>query len=93
MPTNGGNHSYSSSIPAPGSQLPGHQFVIDCQFPDVPREVPRILGIGGDVLRQLTIRFDGTPRLPIAPYGHVFIEVRSRTAKTPVRKRKPGSRK
>jgi hypothetical protein len=55
--------------------LPGHRFVIDCQFPDVPDTVPPVLGIGGDVLRHLQIRFDGSPQLPHAPFGFVLIEV------------------
>lgn len=55
--------------------LPGRGFVFDCQFPDVPGNVPAVLGIGGDVLRQLTITLDGTPSPPHAPYGFVRIDL------------------
>jgi hypothetical protein len=54
--------------------LPGLWFVFDCQFPDIPSNVPAVLGIGGDVLRHLTITFDGSPNPPHAPYGFVRID-------------------
>jgi hypothetical protein len=66
---------YRNTIEIEFPRLPGRQFVFDCQFPDVPATVPPVLGIGGDVLRQLLIRFDGTPRLPHAAYGCVLIDV------------------
>jgi hypothetical protein len=55
--------------------IPGLWFVFDCQFPDVPSNVPPVLGIGGDVLRYLTIAFDGGPNSPQAPYGFVRINL------------------
>jgi hypothetical protein len=58
-------------------QLPGRTFVIDCEFRAGTDNVPAVLGIGGNVLRQLDIRFDGRPRPPHAPYGFVVIEVQT----------------
>lgn len=57
--------------------IPGRTFVVDCEFRDVPDTVPAILGIGGNVLRQLDIHFDGRPSLPDAPYGFVVIDVQT----------------
>jgi hypothetical protein len=55
--------------------LPGLKFLFDCQFPDVPSHVPAVLGIGGDVLRHLTITFDGSSNSPHAPYGIVRFDL------------------
>jgi hypothetical protein len=66
---------YRHTIEVEFPQLPGHRFIFDCHFPDVPSSVPPVLGIGGDVLRQLQIHFDGSPQLPNAPFGVVRIEV------------------
>ncbi len=64
-------HQIEVEFPA----LPGLWFVFDCQFPGVPSNVPAVLGIGGDLLKHLSISFDGSSISPSAPYGFVRVGV------------------